>query len=162
MKISKAILAKIPGLMALTIFLACKQTHGNRQNQAETSDSTDIAIVIDTFSTFPPEIAGCSCYFSSDTAQFNQYQYIYVSDLDKISFMKINGAMVMFTKSLFQKIDENTVKTLAENPELGISIEVIEEYQGGDEEISVKRGTITLTNKNGTSVVVSFFGECGC
>ncbi len=147
--------------LALTSLLTCKQQSTTPQNQTVATDGH--SLIIETFSEFPSDIVGCACYFSNDSAEFMEYKYIYVSDLDKLSYMKLNGSMVQFTKVDFQIIDNHTFHTVAKNTESGITMEIIEKLtEITDEEYARKRGTIKLTDHKGNSITKSFFGECGC
>lgn len=119
------------------------------------------SISIDTFSTFPPEIDGCSCYFSKDSTDFINGAYIYMNDYNKISFLKINGVLTKFTQTNFKQItkSKSISKSASENYEL--TIEVRKAKQNGDE-TSLFEGTIKLKDKNGKIISSAFYGECGC
>lgn len=158
-------------LTLTTIFLiACGQKKGNNTT---TLDSTSQILEkkeitqnieplrIDTFSTFPDEIDGCSCYFSNDSTEFEQGKYIYMNDYAEISFMKINGILTKFTQTEFKEKDKTTVVAKFISDKYDLTIEVKRGKQNG-EETTLQSGTIKLNDKNGKTVTTTFYGECGC
>lgn len=116
---------------------------------------------IDTFSTFPPEIDGCSCYFSSDSIEFNKGVYIYMNDYAQTSFMKINGVLTKFIQTDFKKNDSFNIKAIYKSDKIEMTIESKDGKQNGDE-TWLKTGTIKLKQQNGKIISKSFYGECGC
>ena len=115
---------------------------------------------IDSFTTFPPEIDGCSCYFSNDSIEFKDKKYIYANDFAQTSFLKINGVMIKFKQTDFKKNEKTTTaKYTCDNYEM--TIEVKDGKQSGDE-TSLKSGRIKLTDKKGKTLTKTFYGECGC
>lgn len=118
-------------------------------------------LTIDTFSTFPPEIDGCSCYFSNNSTEFKKDKYIYVNDFAQTSFLKINGVMTKFNQTFFTKVNKTTSIAKAKSNNYEISIEVIEGASNGDE-TSLITGTIKLKDRSGKTLTKTFYGECGC
>ena len=107
------------GFFIVVVFLAgCATSSVTPANQTTTSANTTAspvaenktatvptnsnppaaAISIETFTEFPPEIDGCSCYFSANTSDFKAQKYIYADNYQDTGFMKINGAMVKLRK----------------------------------------------------------------
>ena len=121
----------------------------------------DPALVMQSFKTFPPEVEGCMCYFSSDSAAFKAREYIYADNYDKLSFLKINGNWVKFTQTATKELDKNTTINEAKSEDYEMTLEIKNGPQKG-EEVWLKVGIITLKHKNGNMVKKSFFGECGC
>jgi len=118
-------------------------------------------LTIDTFSSFPPEIEGCSCYFSNNPTELKKEKYIYVNDFAQTSFLKINGVMSKFTQIEYKKINKTTIIAKFKSMNYEMIIEVKDEKKSG-EETSIKTGTITLTDKKGNIIMRNFYGECGC
>ena len=119
------------------------------------------ALTVDTFSTFPPEIDGCSCYFSTDSIAFKKNEYIYINDFAQTSFLKINGVLTKFIKTDFKQIGSLNIKAKYINDNYEMTIEFRDGVQNGDE-TWLKTGTINLTNKKGRTITKTFYGECGC
>lgn len=149
------------------VVLCCSCGQSNTGKTAAMDSTTKVkteetaAITIDTFSTFPPEIDGCSCYFSADSAAFNQKSYLYVSDFDKISFVKINGVLTKFQQTETRKISETKSVVNARSDSYELTIEITEGKQSGDE-TSLKTGVLTIKDKTGKTFTKTFYGECGC
>lgn len=158
-------------LTLTTIFLiACGQKKGNNTTTLDSTsqvfEKKEIAqniepLRIDTFSTFPDEIDGCSCYFSNDSTEFEQGKYIYMNDYAEISFMKINGILTKFTQTEFKEKDKISVVAKFISDKYDLTIEVKRGKQNG-EETTLQSGTIKLNDKKGKTVTMTFYGECGC
>ncbi len=153
----------------LTIFtvpiffaLACGQKSSEEKiSLLDNSIIADQAITVDTFSVFPPEIDGCSCYFSNDSTELRQDKFIYANDYAETSFLKINGVMTKFTQTDFKEIDKENVIAKYKSDKYEMTIEARDGKQNGDE-TWLKTGTITLTDKAGRTLTKKFYGECGC
>lgn len=119
------------------------------------------AIVVDTFSTFPPEIDGCSCNFSNNSLEFNTKEYIYMNDYAQISYMKINGELVKFTEVYIKQVDSfrTQAKYHSDSYEMTIEVQLIK--QNGYE-TSLESGTLRVSDHNGNTITKPFYGECGC
>lgn len=148
--------------VVLLFFNACNQASSpNSQTPAEDPSMEAKELSIDTFSTFPPEIDGCSCYFSSDSIAFKKGVYVYMNDYGTISFLKINGVLTKFTQTDLKEFGEKKRIIKAKNDQYEMTLEVIDGIQNGDE-TWLKSGTIKLSDKKGKTITKSFYGECGC
>lgn len=145
----------------LTIMYACGQSSVKKDPNVNDSTITENKLTIDTFSTFPLEIDGCSCYFSNDSNEFKKQVYIYVNDFAQTSFLKINGVMTKFTQIDFKNIDDKTTEAKAVSGDYKLTIKVIHGEQSGNE-TSLQSGTIILTDNKGNKIAKTFYGECGC
>jgi catabolite regulation protein CreA len=147
--------------IAFVFLFSCK--NGDDKN-AIGKDSAVVGagdIRIDTFSTFPSEIDGCSCYFAADSVGFADNLFIYMNDFAETSFMKINGEMIKFKQTEFTVIDSSHHVTKAKSDKFQLEIETENGRETGDE-TSRETGTIKLSNLKGKTVTRKFFGECGC
>ena len=138
-----------------------KSTASNIKIENLNDSIIDQPILVDTFSNFPPEIDGCSCYFSNDSTEFKKGQYIYMNDFAQTSFLKINGVLTKFIQTEFKKVNAQTTIAKAKSDKYEILIEVKDGIQNG-EETSLKSGTIKVTDKKGKTTIKTFYGECGC
>lgn len=146
----------------LTFLLACRQNSSKKSISQKGSLTTDNqGLTIDTFSTFPPEIDGCSCYFSNDSTEFKKGEYIYMNDLAQTSFLKINGVLTKFAQTDFKEIDSLNLVAKYKSENYEMTIEAKDGTQNGAE-TGLKTGTIKLTDKSGKSITKKFYGECGC
>ncbi len=148
--------------ITLVFLFACGQNNSNNNvTQTDSKIADDLTLTIDTFSTFPPEIDGCSCYFSNDSTEFKKGEYIYMNDYAQTSFLKINGVLTKFTQTAFKEIDSLNIKAKYKSDNYEMSIESIDGIQNGDE-TWLKTGVIKLTDKKGKTLTKTFYGECGC
>lgn len=121
----------------------------------------NLAIAIDTFNTFPPEIDGCACYFAHDSVQLKSSRYIYADNYDKLAFVSINGSMVKFIQQEVKEVNEKTTRSTYTAKGYDMMLELTEGARSGDETWH-KTGIIRITDKAGNTIQTTFFGECGC
>ena len=160
-------MSKLSNLRSLIMIILLPQllwSCGQRpqSNTTQITESTsvqDVQLNIDTFSTFPPEIDGCACYFSTNETEFNNHTYIYADDYQNTAFVSINGVMTKFELSTSNNSDEHSIETFV-NDEYEIIIDL--KQVGQLDETWQKEGTLTITPKNGKEIVKTIYGECGC
>lgn len=149
-------------VLTLTFLLACGQNNSSeKEQQADNSQTDNRTLTIDTFSTFPPEIDGCSCYFSNDSTEFKNSHYIYMNDYAQTCFVKLNGVLTKFVQIDFKENDSREIKAKYKNDSYEMIIESKGATQNGDE-TWLQTGTIKVTDKKGKTITRSFYGECGC
>jgi hypothetical protein len=145
-----------------TFFFSCGQSDSrNNVTQADNATNDNQILTIDTFATFPPEIDGCSCYFSNDSTEFSKREYIYMNDFAQTSFLKISGVLTKFNQVDFKEIDSLNIIAKYKSDNYEMTIESKDGIQNGDETY-LKTGTIKLTDKKGKTIIKTFYGECGC
>lgn len=148
--------------LTLILLVACGQNNSdNSLTKTVKIRPNQQTLTIDTFSNFPPEIDGCSCYFSNDSTEFKKGEFIYVNDYAQTSFLKINGILTKFIQTDFKEIDSSHIIVKYKSDNYEMTIESKDGIQSGDETWQ-KKGTIKLTNKKGEVVEKTFYGECGC
>ena len=153
-------------LIILAITISCKNAEINQKSIIE-KDSIRYSkkvvakrIKLENFTNFPPEIDGCSCYFSKDSTDFSKEQYIFANDFAETSFLKINGKFIKFTQ--ISKIDMKTYeKVKYQSEKYEMNLELKHGKQSGDE-TSLQSGTLNVKDKNGNETETEFYGECGC
>lgn len=152
-----------PALVALVLLAGCGQSNTDKTPAATGALAPDAGgLTLDTFGDFPPEIDGCSCYFSSDSAAFGKGQFLYVNDYMETSFLKINGMLTKFVQTSLEEIDGATsVMTAKAGDQYELTIEIEAGSQNGDE-TWLKTGRLKVTDKSGHTVSTAFYGECGC
>lgn len=143
-------------------FSNCRQVNTTKNSPSVIpEDRPESVLKLNTFSTFPPEIEGCSCYFSNDSLEFKEGNYIYMNDYGTTSFLKINGVLTRFNQTDY-KVGDDKIKYIEGNSEkYKFELEIIDVEKNGDE-TSLKKGTIILFDKKGNKIIKTFYGECGC
>jgi len=155
------------GLFVITIIsvfafiYSCSPSSSKKSTQSDSTKTEKPIIVLDTFSTFPADIVGCSCYFSRDSVDFNHEKYIYMNDLADISYLKINGNLIKFKQTEHKQIDQDHSTSEATSDLFKLTIKVTRGKSVGYE-VSSQTGTITVTDKSGKSITTEFYGVCGC
>lgn len=154
-------------LLILTI-VQLSSCHSDGTNSDKNSKKNYILnsskLSIDTFTEIPQEIAGCSCFYSIDSTEFKQLKYIYVSDFNELSYMKINGKILQFKQTNQNRKEDGTLEITATcNPyKLFISVKSISGENEQNEEYSREVGTIVIKDDKGNSVTKTLYGSCGC
>ncbi|KUJ63234.1 hypothetical protein AR687_03510 [Flavobacteriaceae bacterium CRH] len=152
----------LTNLIVIIILTSCQRSNLKKNvSQVKNKTITNSVFSIDTFSTFPQEIDGCSCYFSNDSIEFKKGEYIYMEDSEGTSFLKINGVLTKFTLIDAEEIDSLNTLSKYKGRSLNITLETKDGKQSGDETY-LKTGKIKLTNNNGKTITKTFYGECGC
>ena len=133
----------------------------NKTNSAPANGgSTEAAISIDTFSEFPPEIDGCSCYLSNNEAEFKGKKYIYADNYEKMAWIKINGVMTKFNKVEDKQVSKTQSMRKFDSKDYELVIELTQ--TGQIDETFQQKGTLKLTKKGGQTITKEVTGECGC
>jgi hypothetical protein len=155
-----------PFIISFIILLACQpEIHDGDKNIIHSdSGNSSSSLNIDTFTEIPQDIAGCSCYYSNDSTEFVQSKYIYVSDFNELSYVKINGKLLQFKQTKLNRKNDGTLEITARhnNYEMFITVKNISGEGEQEEERSREAGTLTIKDDKGNSVSKSFYGMCGC
>ena len=158
----RKVVSTILSLLIILFLFSCTEVSSDKKlAQSDTAINLEPVITIDTFSTFPPEIDGCSCYFSNDSLEFKQGLYIYMNDFGTTSFLKINGILTKFSQTDYKENDEKIKNIIGNSENYEIKMEIIDLEQNGDE-TWLNKGTIILSDKKGNKITKTFYGECGC
>jgi hypothetical protein len=84
-----------------------------------------------------------------------------MNDFAQTSFLKVNGVLTKFDQTDFKKIDSLNIIAKYKGDSYEMIIESKDGIQKGYE-TALKTGTIKLTDKNGKTIIKTFYGECGC
>ena len=115
-------------------------------------------VTLENFSEFPPEIDGCSCYFSGNKEDFKQGDYLFISNYEKLAFVKIEDELIRF-KMIEEK--EESYNTIWQDE--GGRIMVLETVEMGQvDETWQYEGVLTLMKENIPIYKRTINGECGC
>ncbi|MBX7169627.1 MAG: hypothetical protein K1X72_01645 [Pyrinomonadaceae bacterium] len=132
----------------------------NKTNSAPAnSGSTEAAVSIDTFSDFPEEVDGCSCYLSTSDGDFKAKKYVYIDNRTDFAQMKINGALVKFKQLEEKEVSKNRWVKKFDNKDYELEVDIT---QSGTIGPFPHKGTLKLTKKGGQTITKEVNGECGC
>jgi hypothetical protein len=161
MKIKNILFVCSLAIIFIPILIGCEGSDSaNSTLQNGEMPASEVVMTIDTFSTFPPEIDGCSCYFSVDSSDFTKDHYIYMSDAET-AILKINGILTKFTETERKEPDSTTAIVKLKASDYELTVQTKEEIQNG-EETWLKTGSIKLSHKSGKTIIKPLYGECGC
>lgn len=112
------------------------------------------------FSDFPEEIEGCSCYFSMTKNAFGDQQYIYAgTSLDSIGYIKKQGDWVKLIQQPVQQLHDS-VMIQAQNDSIMLRIRAVKD-SSAYETIQYK-GELKVTKFDQEVFSGEIYGECGC
>ena len=105
---------------------------------------------ITTFNGFPEKIDGCSCYFSFNQEDLDDWNFIYADDYHfEVGYISLNGDLI----ELDLKNPENNAYT--------VEFEIEKEEQTGYE-VHTQWGIMTIIGPEGEQYKAKYVGECGC
>lgn len=147
----------IKRIVFVLVFLSNFQMYAQGIERKEIKIDTLNQINLESFSDFPDEIDGCSCYFSSSQANLKNGMYIFVNDFASFAFVKIEGNLLRFE---LQNHNENSNIYIYNHDNDKMKVEITKRETISDE-VSLVEGLITINTAKG-SVKQKFVGECGC
>jgi hypothetical protein len=151
----------IIAILVTQLLLSCGDNqHSKKSNAVINVPAEEKKINIDTFSTFPPEIVGCACYFSNNKKEFKNKKYIYADDYGDNAFISVNGKMTKFVLNKSTKLHNTHYVQTFVNDDYEITIDVKQVSQL--DETWQKTGTLKIKPKVGKVIVKNIYGECGC
>lgn len=143
-----------------TLIIA-KYTIGTKTDSAKLASALIVKEVqIDTFSTFPPEIEGCACYYSNNKKDFDNEIYIYADDYNDNAFVWIDGKLTRFTLSKVDTLPHKRTILTWKNKQYELTIDRIQ--VGQIEETWQQEGTLVIKEIGGKETRKRIYGECGC
>ncbi len=105
---------------------------------------------ITSFNGFPEKIEGCSCYFSFNEEDLEDWNFIYADDYHfEVGYISLDGELI-----------ELDLKNLNKN-EYQVDFEIEKEEQTGYE-VHKQWGIMRITGHNGEQYTANYVGECGC
>lgn len=144
------------------ILISCQEKPKEQKPlKISNSESSEELPELDSFSEFPEEVDGCSCYFSKSKDDFKAGKYIYVNDYASLSFISVNGRLLKF--ELKESSDSLTKRFhIYSSPDYNLKIEIETEKETGDELRWVEGSLILKSLKTNKQKTFKFVGECGC
>lgn len=146
--------------ISFILFSACK-------NQEKETDVNDTKFTLNSFKTIPQEIDGCSCIFSKTEKEYEQNNYIFVSNFDSIAFVSINNKILKLklTNRIYKSNTAENENYICkyETEEYKITIEIeADKTKKHTDESWWNKGSITIDNKSDKIITQEFIGESGC
>ena len=117
------------------------------------------------FKGLPPQLVGCSCYFSASEKEFNREHYIFASDLDSVAYVSISRKLITLkligTTREPNIMDERDYQNTYTDGIYTVVVTIHFKEHTGDE-AWWNTGEISLFFKNVAVDKKIFSGECGC
>lgn len=170
-------LTRVITACAFLIFVSCNNETGK---QADTLANKGMEILaeetppppppvvpeftLDDYKGFPPEIEGCTCYFSENKEKFKNQQFLFTSNADGLCVVAINNKQLRLKQvSIIRDKDpgsNNENISVFEGDGWKVTVRITGKERSGDE-VWTNTGTITV-EKDRKKLEKSFTGECGC
>lgn len=148
---------------------ACGSGEGaNSQREIIIATAPNKDLVIEQLDTVPEEIDGCGNYFANDTNGLEAQQYLFVDNIDRAAYARINGVVTRLTLSVPDDGRKPVKKTVWKNTEYEITIickETGEQEVHEDPEVEVPvkvDGVMIVKPREGKPVVKKIVGVSGC
>jgi hypothetical protein len=130
----------------------------------DSAKNTTPDFTLDDYNGFPPEIEGCTCYFSENKEKFGKQQFLFTSNADGLGVVAINNKQVKLKQvSIVRDKDpgsNNENISVYEAEGYKVTVRITGKTRSGDE-VWTNTGTITV-EKDGKKIEKAFTGECGC
>ena len=134
----------------------------NKSKKELIENHEETKISINSINDFPPEIDGAACYFSVDRGDFEKESYVYVDDVDSISYVKIKDKLVRFKMTEDNgsegSLNHYSKRFTSEEYELFIDLKKTKEF----DEKPILEGHMIIKDKNKSETKVDLYGICGC
>lgn len=158
-------------IIFLIVFNACELREIPIFSKADTIENSTIVAMdsvnkslefsLTTFTDFPNEIEGCSCYFSLTKNAFKDHQYIYSGLLlDSISYVKKEGNWVKLLQSQAKENNRDSVLIEAGNDSMWIEIKG--KLDSSAYETRQYKANMKVLKFDKEVFSGEVFGECGC
>ena len=157
-------------LFLILIFTSCElKDHASLNDDVDIIDeevvkmdnSADLPeFTLTSFTEFPEEIEGCSCYFSLTKNAFLDHQFIYAGKMqDSVGYIKKHGDWVRL-KQFPVENETDSLYINAENDSLQIRIYGIKDSAAY--ETTQYKGDIIIDSNGKEIFSGGVYGECGC
>jgi hypothetical protein len=154
--------------IACFVLVSCQNADKEERSTLSSVDSNSAQVAsvnetegieIQTFSELPSVVDGCSGLFSADTT-LTSNNYVFVTNLKGIAFIKINNRLMELKLIRQTNIDEENVNELYANEEVEIDLKIKQIKKSGDE-LTDYQGVLII-RKGSQRKVVDIAGQIGC
>ncbi|MFN6379015.1 MAG: hypothetical protein ACK4WD_07055 [Flavobacteriales bacterium] len=120
---------------------------------------------INVIQSLPEEIEGCGCYFSSDSTDNIDKQFIFVSNYDSTAFISINNRLTRLklvkSGTDVTSFGDHDHIEVYESSQYKVTVDIKYLKSNGEETWS-NQGNLLVEDRFGQSILQKFVGECGC
>ena len=156
-------------LAFLMVFFASCSGNGNSEKSSLNSLDSNTAnnsltvnqgeIIVQSFSQVPSIINNCSALFVLDTAVNTTHQYVFVSNLKGIAFIKLNNRLMELKLIKQTNVDKYTVNELYGNDEVEVDLK-IKQLEGNNAEWNYNG--VLIIRRGAKREAVAIAGKLGC
>lgn len=117
-------------------------------------------IKLDFFKSIPNEIDGCSGLYTYDTTSLKDQQYIFVTNLQDLAFIRINGKTISLKEMSREQLSPTSWRKVYDSDEYSVIL-VTKESKRVVDYVYLYTGILEITNDSGY-IKIQVHGECGC
>ena len=156
-----------------SLFLAIISAGCNQQDETKTTNETktveeviksqppSTAALLTDFTTFPPEIEGCLCWYGKDSTAFGEKKYSFATTPSH-AYLIIDGKPALMKVTDHRKVAEGSEAFSFENEAYSFYLLTVAGGRTADE-VWQSRAKLTVVKKaDKSTVVIPLSGECGC
>ena len=156
-------------MVLIVLFTACSGNGNSEKNSLNSLDSntanntlatTENEIFVQGFMQIPSIINNCSALFVTDTTANAIQEYVFVTNLKGLAFIKINNRLMELKLIKQTNVDKYTVNELYVNDELEVDLK-IKQLEGNENTEWNYNGALII--KRGTKrEAIAIAGKLGC
>jgi hypothetical protein len=111
------------------------------------------------FNKLPPEIDGCGGFYTYDTTSLKKEKYLFVTDLQKLAFMMVDGKKISLKLAGHSLIQKKIYKVTYSGS--GYTVILTTTSVRESDEVWLEKGTVEIT-KGEQKIIIKIHGESGC
>ena len=156
-------------MVLIVLFTACSGTgnseksslnslDSNTANNTLTVDSNEI--LIQSFSQVPSVINNCSGLFVLDTTVSATHEYVFVTNLKGVAFIRLNNRLMELKLIKQTNVDKFTVNELYVNDEVEVELKIKQLEE--DKDVEWNYNGVLIIKRDAKREAVAIAGKLGC
>ena len=157
-------------LVVLVAFLTACSGNGNSEKSSLNSLDSNTAnntltvnsneIIVQSFSQVPSIINNCSALFVLDSAVNPRHDYVFVSDLKGVAFIKLNNRLMELKLVKQTNVDKYTVNELYVNDEVEVDLKIKQHEE--EKQAEWNYNGVLIIKRADKREAIAIAGKLGC
>ena len=157
-------------VVLIAFFTSCSGKSGNSEKSSLNSLDSNTAnntltvnsneIIVQGFSQVPSIINNCSALFVLDTAASTVHEYVFVSNLKGVAFIKLNNRLMELKLIKQTNVDKYTINELYVNDEVEIELKIKQLKEDGNAEWNYNG--VLIIKRGDKREAIEIAGKLGC
>ena len=156
-------------MVLIVLFTACSENEGSEKSSLNSLDSNTAnntltvnsdEILIQSFSQVPSIINNCSGLFVLDTTINAMHEYVFVTNLKGVAFIRLNNRLMELKLIKQTNVDKFTVNELYVNDEVEVELKIKQLEEDKDAEWNYNG--VLIIKREAKREAVAIAGKLGC